>query len=315
MAGDERQLRARQLAVDDVQVGPADAAREDAQQHLARPRLRHGQVAQLERLALRLEDHRAHGPIVRPGSLSSPCCDSPASSVRHKRLVVALWLLVLLGGVPNLQRATNALSQQFSVPGREGFETNVALFHRYGIDPSVSTIIPVFRLPAGTSVTSPGVRTALGAALDRATAAVPGSRAVSYASTRSAAFVSADGRTTFAVVYIPFKANRGFTGTTAETDAVRAALQKARPAGAAVHVTGYDALNDSASGGKGPGVLLEALLGRLRSADRARRRVRVVHRARPDRDGRVRHRRDVHVDLGAHDGRGTSRSSSSSSSR
>ena len=181
--------------------------------------------------------------------------------LRHKRLVVAFWLIVLLGGVPNLQRATNALSQQFSVPGREGFETNIALFRRYGIDPSVSTIIPVFRLPAGTSVTSPGVRTELRVALQRATAAVPGSRAVSYASTGSPAFVSADGRTTFAVVYIPFKANRGFTGATTETDAIRAALRKTHPAGATVHVTGYDALNDSASGGKGPGVLLEALLG------------------------------------------------------
>jgi hypothetical protein len=74
--------------------------------------------------------------------------------LRHKRVVVAFWLLVLLGGVPNLQRATNALSQQFSVPGREGFETNVALFHRYGIDPSVSTIVPVFRLPADSRVDS-----------------------------------------------------------------------------------------------------------------------------------------------------------------
>ena len=163
--------------------------------------------------------------------------------LRHKRLVVALWLLVLLAGVPNLQRATNALSQQFSVPGREGFETNVALYHRYGIDPSVSTIVPVFRLPAGTRVDSPGVRTELGAALRRAVAAVPGSRAVSYASSGSRAFVSADGRTTFAIVYIPFRANRGFTGATTETDAIRAALQRAHPAGAAVHVTGYDALN------------------------------------------------------------------------
>ena len=183
--------------------------------------------------------------------------------LRHKRLVVAFWLLVLIGGVPNLQRATNALSQQFSVPGREGFETNVALYHRYGLDPSVSTIIPVFRLPAGTTVESPGVRTALGTALRQAAAAVPGSRAVSFASTGSNAFVSADGRTTFAIVYIPFKANRGFTGATTETDAIRAALERSHPSGAAVHVTGYDALNDSASGGKGPGVLLEALLGGL----------------------------------------------------
>jgi len=183
--------------------------------------------------------------------------------LRHKRLVVALWVIVLLAGLPNLQRATKAFSQEFSVPGREGFLTNAALLHLYGIDPSVSTIVPVFTLPSGTTVDSPGVRTELGAAMQRVTAAVPGSRSVSYATTGSKAFVSADGRTTYAIVYIPFKKNRGFAGATKETTAIRGALQKSPPAGAVVHVTGYDALNDSASGGKGPGVLLEAMLGGL----------------------------------------------------
>ncbi len=183
--------------------------------------------------------------------------------LRHKWVVVGLWVVVLLAGVPNLQRATNALSQEFSVPGREGFQTNIELFHRYDIDPSVSSIVPVFTLPAGTTVDSPGVRASLAAALGRATRAVPGSRAVSFASTGDKAFASADGRTTFAIVYIPFKAKRGFSGATKETNAIRGALLKAPPAGAVVHVTGYDALNDSASGGKGPGVLIEALLGGL----------------------------------------------------
>jgi len=182
--------------------------------------------------------------------------------LRHKRWVVALWLLVLLAGLPNLQRATKALSQEFSVPGREGFETNAALLHLYRIDPSVSTIVPVLTLPAGTTVDSPGVRAQLGAALRRATAAVPGARAVSFASTGNKAFVSADGRTTFAIVYIPFKPDRGFAGATKETNAIRAALERSPPAGAVIHVTGYDALNDSASG-KGPGVLLEAMIGGL----------------------------------------------------
>ena len=181
--------------------------------------------------------------------------------LRHKWWVVGFWLVILVAGVPNLQRATKALSQEFSVPGREGFETNAALLHLYRIDPSVSTIVPVFTLPPGTTVASPGVRAQLRDALGRAIAAVPGSRAVSFATTGNKAFVSPDGRTTFAIVYIPFKADRGFSGATKETTAIRSALQRAPPAGAVVHVTGYDALNDSASGGKGPGVLLEALIG------------------------------------------------------
>ena len=183
--------------------------------------------------------------------------------LRHKRLVVAAWVIVLVAGLPNLQRATKALSQRFSVPGREGSQTNAALLELYRIDPTQSTIVPVFTLPAGKTVDSPGVRAQLGAALRRVTAAVPGAHVVSFASTGNKAFVSADGRTTFAIVYIPFKPNRGFAGATKETDAIRAALQRAPPAGAIVHVTGYDALNDSASGGKGPGVLLEALIGGL----------------------------------------------------
>ena len=183
--------------------------------------------------------------------------------LRHKRFVVAFWLLVLIGGVPNLQRATNALSQEFSVPGREGFETNLALFKLYRVDPSVSSIVPVFQLPSGTTVDSPGVKAQIESAMQRAAAAVPGSHVVSYGSTGNKAFVSADGRTTFGIVWLPFKAKRGFSGATTETDAIRAALQKAPPAGAIVHVTGYDALNDSASGGKGPGVLIEAMIGGL----------------------------------------------------
>src|SRR5439155_4588234 len=55
MAGDERQLGMRQLAVDDVQIGAADPAGLHAQAYLARPRLGDGKVAQLERLALRGE--------------------------------------------------------------------------------------------------------------------------------------------------------------------------------------------------------------------------------------------------------------------
>jgi putative drug exporter of the RND superfamily len=183
--------------------------------------------------------------------------------LRHKWWVVGFWLIVLIGGVPNLQRATNALSQEFSVPGREGFETNLALYKLYKVDPSVSSIVPVFQLPAGTTVDSPGVKAQIAAAMNRAAAAVPGSHVVSFGTTGNKGFVSADGRTTFGLVWIPFKAKRGFSGATNETDAIRSALQKAPPARAIVHVTGYDALNDSSSGGQGPGVLIEALIGGL----------------------------------------------------
>ena len=152
--------------------------------------------------------------------------------LRHKWLVVGFWLLVLVAGVPNLQRATKALSQQFSVPGREGFETNVALFHLYDIDPASARSSPSSSFPPARRSTPRGPQPSSVPRSGRRPRPCPGSRAVSYASTGSRAFVSADGRTTFALVYIPFKANRGFTGATKETDAIRAALAEGarRPA-------------------------------------------------------------------------------------
>ena len=64
---DERELRLRQLAVDDVEVGAADRARGDPQPNLARLRLGDGQLLEPQRLAGRVKHHRAHEHIVSRG--------------------------------------------------------------------------------------------------------------------------------------------------------------------------------------------------------------------------------------------------------
>ena len=123
----------------------------------------------------------------------------------HKRLVVAFWLVVTVAAFAAIGPAGSALSQQFSVPGREGFETNKEMAAIYGNGGDVAPIVPVVKLPQGTTVDSPGVREQLDAALARVEAALPEARTASYASTGDRAFVSDDGRTTFALVYIPAK--------------------------------------------------------------------------------------------------------------
>ena len=45
----------------------------------------------------------------------------------HKRLVLGFWLVVTVAAFAAIGPAGNALSQHFSVPGREGFETNEQL--------------------------------------------------------------------------------------------------------------------------------------------------------------------------------------------
>ncbi len=182
----------------------------------------------------------------------------------HRWLVLLAWVVVLVVGLPNLSHATGAFSQEFSVPGREGFETNAAILRLYGIDQTAEVIVPVVTLPEGKTVDSPGVKAQLAAADAKIAAAAPGARVASYASTGNRAFVSADGRTTFAVVYPRRVPGQGFNGGVIATKAIRSALASAPVEGAGFHVTGIGALSDAGgSGGGTAGVLVEALVGGL----------------------------------------------------
>jgi putative drug exporter of the RND superfamily len=62
-------------------------------------------------------------------------------------------------------------------------------------------LLPVVALPSDETVRSPGVRADLRRLDARLRRALPGARIASYASTGDSAFVGADGRTVFALVY------------------------------------------------------------------------------------------------------------------
>ncbi|HEV2774096.1 MAG TPA: MMPL family transporter, partial [Solirubrobacteraceae bacterium] len=181
----------------------------------------------------------------------------------HKRVVVGFWLAVTIAAFAAIQPSGNALSQQFTVPGQEGFETNKDLAAIYGNGGDVAPIVPVVKLPQGKTVDSPGVKRELAAAVAKVESALPQSRTASYASTGDRAFVSQDGRTTFALVYIPQLG--GVAPGQEEARQAQAALANATVGGAAVEVTGLDALRAAAgeNDGDGAGVLLGTLLAAL----------------------------------------------------
>jgi putative drug exporter of the RND superfamily len=178
--------------------------------------------------------------------------------VRRRYLVLGLWLAVLAAGIPNLERATSAFSQTFSVPGREGFETNEAILERYGVDTLTDAIVPVTTVPGGAG----GARTELAAAEERLRRALPGAVVAGYGSTGDRAFLSADGRTTFLVAYPRFRPDQGFDAGLAELKDAREALAAS---GLAWDVTGYVALQDSSETEEDVNatVLVEALAGGL----------------------------------------------------
>jgi RND superfamily putative drug exporter len=181
----------------------------------------------------------------------------------HKRIVVGFWIAATVAGIMAAGPASDALDQKFSVPNKEGWETNVAIAERYrDTGGDTSPLLPVVTLPEGKTVHSPGVRHQLARVDRRLEHAVPNARIASYASTGDQAFVSADGRTTFAVVYPPADPDAQFGENAKAEKAASSALEGATVGAATVHLTGFDALaEESGAGSDGPGVLLEALLG------------------------------------------------------
>jgi RND superfamily putative drug exporter len=178
----------------------------------------------------------------------------------HKRIVVFGWIALTIAGIAASGPASARLANDESVPDKESWETSVAIAQRYDGD-SGSPLLPVVTLPRGTTVDSPGVRAELAEVDARLRRALPQSRIASFASTGSRAFVSDDGRTTFALAYprLPAKSDWGENPQAAR--AAINALEGVTVAGRPVRVTGFDALAEDSGDSDGPGVLVEALIG------------------------------------------------------
>ena len=173
------------------------------------------------------------------------------------------WVAVTIAAFAAIGPAGKSLSQQLSVPGREGFQANQRIAAIYGSGGDVAPLVPVVQLTKGTTVDAPGVKSELASALARMKAALPKARIASYASTGDRAFVSADGRTTFALVDIP--ARGGVDQGQPEARLAQKALAGTTVGGASVRITGLDALRATGNDtqGTGTGVLLGTLLAAL----------------------------------------------------
>jgi putative drug exporter of the RND superfamily len=181
--------------------------------------------------------------------------------LRHKKLVVAAWVVLTLVGMAAAGPASEALDQRFSVPGREGWETSQEILELYGNGGETLPLIPVVSLPDGVTAGSPEVRAEL-REVERVTReAVPGSRVAGFGSTGDGTFISEDGRTAFVYAF-PGRTDDPFGANVDAQRDLEKALEGQTVAGAPVLLTGYDALYDSSGeGDEGPGVLLEAVLG------------------------------------------------------
>jgi RND superfamily putative drug exporter len=175
----------------------------------------------------------------------------------HKLLVVIFWVAMMVAGIVSTGPVGDALSTRFDLPGSEWTEFNTEIARVYGAGGFGNPYTVVVKLPEGTTVDDPAVQGDLTAVLDRVERAAPETRSVSHASTGDRAVVSADGRTTFALIY-PLPA---FDGPSPSEAKVEQALQGATVAGEPVHVAGLAGAEQASSEEQSTGVLVETLIG------------------------------------------------------
>ena len=181
--------------------------------------------------------------------------------LRHKALVALLWLVVAAAGVMTVGGTTHRMTNNFSMPG-QSFKVDRQIAAEYGHGASQALYVPVLTVPAGERVTDPQVAALTGRVFGAIRQAVPSVRIADYSSTGNRQFVTADGRTTYALVYTP---SAGGFGGPDPSPAIERAVTTALPSGWHAGLTGENLLQNGKPASKGTGLMTEAMIGALGS--------------------------------------------------
>ncbi|MFL6156043.1 MAG: MMPL family transporter [Marmoricola sp.] len=175
--------------------------------------------------------------------------------LRHRRLVVVFWLLMMVGGAAVSGTVTDRLTIDFSLPGEPGTKAADLIVKEFHNGGNTSPALVSITVKKGSTVTDE--QAAIDAAFEKITTDVPNTRVVDQGNTGDDAFQTEDHRTAYAYVFYPFPRSQS---DLAPTKQLTRSLNATKPAGATVGVTGIDALSigdDDA----GSSVLVETLVG------------------------------------------------------
>jgi RND superfamily putative drug exporter len=177
-------------------------------------------------------------------------------ALKHRGLVALIWIALAVAGALTLSSTTSKLTHTFATPGTPGYDANQRIQRQFGIDGNEQPTIAVLRLPPGQSMRTPAGQAT--AASTFAAAQRAGNVAIAdYANTHNPKLISADGRTTWALINMPNPDVRLGRGVIARIGPL---LHAAAPPSATVSVTGFEQLQ-SGGGGGGPSTFAETLIG------------------------------------------------------
>jgi RND superfamily putative drug exporter len=178
-------------------------------------------------------------------------------SLSHKWAVIFAWLFFAALGATMGIITISRLNYTYSTPGQAGYEANLHITQRFGIDGTFEPTIAVLHLPTQLNMNTPAGQAAAQHTFEAASR--PGIVAVAdYANTHNPKLVSTDGRTTWAVLNLANPDTGPGVGAGSNLGTI---LQTAAPAGASVTVTGFAQLLAAGGSSTDPSVLIETFIG------------------------------------------------------
>ncbi len=181
-----------------------------------------------------------------------------AALLRHRLLVVLVWVALTVVGGLMVGKATKGMSHLYATPGLAGYDTNQAMKKQLGIDGGEAPVIAVLKMPAGQSMNAAAGRKLAADAFSEAARLAGHVALIDYATSHDQRLISSDGRTTWAFYDVPNPDKGVYRNTEAS---LTPALAKANPPGARMTVTGNEALQNAGASGGGLSTLTETLIG------------------------------------------------------
>jgi putative drug exporter of the RND superfamily len=175
----------------------------------------------------------------------------------HRKWVVLFWILVVVLGGSVSSLVSKKMTFDYSLPGEPGTKTAQKMNQLYGNGGYNAPYLVSVTLPAGQSVADH--QSEVAAAFDAVQSKAPQVRVVDQANTGDPAFITKDGRTSYALVFYHYDPKTAKM----PTSEIQAALDSAKPAGSIVGMTGEDVLAKDKGGSSGHGVLAMTVIGAI----------------------------------------------------
>ncbi len=157
------------------------------------------------------------------------------SILKYRWVIVFAWVALTIIGVRTIGMIGPRLDYTYSTPGQPGYESNLKLTKRFGLDPAFEAELPVLRLPPGVTMASPEGRAMAAKTFAGARGAGPLSYA-DFATTNDPRFILDNGRATWALISIP---NPDYGPGVGVEPGLQPALDAAAPPGGKVVLTGF----------------------------------------------------------------------------